>query len=378
MSEEIHGTVMTLSALVASSSETLYGVHHGLTFLRGPDEHDSPSHKAMLGNLNAALLSIGRTITGPSMPDVFPWAAALGALDVTAEMISRAAGATLDAGKAIDARGPHDLNSARVALSELVASSAETLCGVQHGHSVRGPGRPVADLIGAADLLDKLSVSLTCIRWTIAMSSMPDVSPPAAMPHLHRAEHLIGQAAAALEKVGKAARTAAQQTRRSRQQPATEVIQVQPSSEITAFQAQLSDRVAALGFPKGQLQAAPGGATPERDRSTAPRLDPESHRAGLAAADLGGFKDVAEAGAEDSSSSAGPAPGHPPARPSETTARRARGTANNSDTAKGAGGPPVRPSLDYPNPVTPDARASSAARPAVTSQASPQPARRTP
>ena len=263
MSKEINGTVMTLSALVESSSETLYRVHHGLNFLRGPDQHDSPSHPALLGNVSSALLSIGRTITGSSMPHVFPSAAAMGALGVTAEMINQAAGALQDAGKAIDGRGQQghrpefpgmataaeanafmggDISGTVVALSELVASSSETLCRVQHGHSERGPGQPVTDLLGAADMLDKLSASLTYIGWTIDMSSMPDVSPPAAMPHLHRADHLIGQAATALEKLGKFARTKGQQPRRSLDFPVVVAPHVPGSGAAT-------HRVPGLGQP---------------------------------------------------------------------------------------------------------------------------------
>lgn len=109
--------------------------------------------------------------------------------------------------------------------------------------------------------------------------------------------------------------------------------------------------------------------------------DPESDHAGLAAADHEGFKDIPEARTEDSSPSSRPAPGPPPARQSETAAGHAQGMADSSengpDTAKGAGGPPVHPSLDYPNPVTPGIRARHAATPKAVGQSSLPTTRRT-
>lgn len=233
MTDDINGTVITLSELVASSSETLYAVVYVLTSDRDAAQPVPPALGAdgLLGNLSPALLSIGRALHGPSMPDVCP-AAAIGHLDQAVDMIGRAGTAITTAREAMAAGGQragparefpgtvtprqtspsgpganpprpvtdHDVNGTAMALSELVASSSETLYKVQHGLSGRGPGRPVADVPGAADLLDQLSRAVVFIRGTIVGSSIPEVCPAAVTPYLHQAADHLNDAFKAIRK----------------------------------------------------------------------------------------------------------------------------------------------------------------------------------
>ncbi len=252
MTDDINGTVITLSELVASSSETLYSLVYGLTFAHDAAQPVPPALGAdgLLRNLGPALVYIGRTIHGSSMPDVCP-AAAMARLDQAAGMIGWAATAIEKAVYVMPARdgqappsrdfpsaattrparasGPgthpegfgagHDVNSAAISLSELVASSAEALSKVQHGLHERGPGGPVADVSGAVDLLDQLSRAVVYIRGTIVGSSTPDVCPADAAPHLHQAADLLGDGFTAIRKAEKATRAGGRSARHSRDFP---------------------------------------------------------------------------------------------------------------------------------------------------------------
>jgi hypothetical protein len=247
MTDGINGTVITLSELVASSSETLYSLAYGLTFARDTAQPVPPAFGAggLLHNLSPALVYIGRTIRGSSLPDVCP-ATAVARLDHAEGMIGWAATAIGKAVYVMPARGrqappslefpntvttrqarhpegpvvSHDVNGAAIWLSELVASSAEALYRVQHGLNERGPGRPVADVSGAVDLLDQLSRAIVYIRGTIVGSSQPDVCPADAVPHLNQAADLLTDGFTAIRKAEKATRAGGPRTRHSRDFPA--------------------------------------------------------------------------------------------------------------------------------------------------------------
>lgn len=213
MSYEINGTVQTLSALVASSAETLHQVHRGLTVGRDPYEAIPAALGAgLLGNLGPAIGFIGRTIDAPCMARVCP-ADATADLTRAKDALGRAAWYIKQATLALDGEnqpdplsrvtthdaaerlagdlqgpaGAGDINDTAMSVSALVMSSAESLYRVQHGLNTQGPGRPVAHLLTAGDLLDNLGQALGHISVVVYRSASPDVCLAAARPHLRLA-----------------------------------------------------------------------------------------------------------------------------------------------------------------------------------------------
>jgi hypothetical protein len=234
MTYEINGTVMSLSALIASSSETLDRVLQelgtALSREAALDVPPPPGAALLLDNLRAALSSIGPVLNGSSMLNVCPPTAAE-YLDEAAHMIAGAAMATGKARTAIagqqaplhvfpatagpvspsqPGRNPEDpvmaddINSAAGPLSELIAASSRALYRIQYGLNRRGPGHPVADTLGAADMLDRLSSGLTYIARAINDSCMPGSWPFTARPHLDDAANLSGRALVRIRKAHKA------------------------------------------------------------------------------------------------------------------------------------------------------------------------------
>lgn len=213
MSYEINGTVQTLSALVASSAETLHQVHGSLAVGRDPYEAiPAALGVGLLGDLGPAIVFIGGTIDAPCMARVCPADAtadltrakdALGraawyikqakvALDGGNQPDSLSRATTHDAGGRLAGylqgpAGAGDLRDAAISVSALVVSSAESLYRVQHGLNAQGPGRPVAHLRTAGDLLDNLGQALGHISVVVYRSASPDVCLAAARPHLRLA-----------------------------------------------------------------------------------------------------------------------------------------------------------------------------------------------
>jgi hypothetical protein len=248
MNGEMNGTVSSFSALLASSAETLYRLQHGLTFDRDPTQPIIPAATdtaELLDSLRPAVLFIGRTLQGSSIPDVCPAPAAGKLLQAVRELslavrhIDKASkalsignqqsrrpreipspvtpqhpGSARPAKQAKAPVAPGDINSTVKSLSALVASASESLYMVQHGLHERGPGQPITNVLAARDLLGKLRLGLTHIGRVLGICTNPSICPAAALPDVRHAVDMIERAARTINKAGKALDTGSQQGRR--------------------------------------------------------------------------------------------------------------------------------------------------------------------